>query len=262
MNPEDIKVGETYHVLVKVKKNALTENDEFFAVPVDRSGNELNGDGAFFTYSELSAFSPFITSEPPTLVGTNPKNDHCRLYRKGDKVRLIEWNGRKPFDTFHGLNLNPGEVHIVLDDEYARNEVYIGMSAADEEQSVVHACNLELITPVEEMGPFSVRHNAVHAAWSIYGPFDLSAVNYFYGERYPYTKETAKAAAEAECARLNEDYKKKAEMKDQRYKVVQLNQANGKSVYLVADTKKMFDTPEAAAYERDRLNDENRKELQ
>jgi hypothetical protein len=137
-----------------------------------------------------------------------PKYDPCRKFRKGDKVRLIEWNGRKPFDTLHGLKLNLGEVHIVLDDEYERNEVYIGMSAADEEQSVVHACNLELITPVEDMGPYRVRHNAVHSAWSIYGPFDLSAVNYFYGEHYPYTKETARAAAEAECARLNEEYRK------------------------------------------------------
>ena len=47
-------------------------------------------------------------------------------------------------------------------------------------------------------------------------------------------------------------------MNEQRYKVVQLNQANGKSVYLVADTQKMFDTPEEAAYERDRLNAEHR----
>lgn len=49
-------------------------------------------------------------------------------------------------------------------------------------------------------------------------------------------------------------------MNEQRYKVMQLNQANGKSVYLVADTQKMFDTPEEAAYERDRLNAEYRKE--
>lgn len=49
-------------------------------------------------------------------------------------------------------------------------------------------------------------------------------------------------------------------MNEQRYKVMQLNQTNGKSVYLVADTQKMFDTPEEAAYERDRLNEEYRKE--
>lgn len=49
-------------------------------------------------------------------------------------------------------------------------------------------------------------------------------------------------------------------MNEQRYKVVQLNQANGKSVYLVADTQKMFDTPEEAAYERACLNAEWIKE--
>lgn len=137
-----------------------------------------------------------------------PKNDPCRKFRKGDKVRLIEWNGRKPFDTLHGLKLNPGEVHIVLDDEYDRNEVYIGMSAADEEQSLVHSCHLELVTPVEEVKPYSVRHNEVHAAWSIYGPYGLSAVNYFYGDRYPYSKHSAEAAAYAECDRLNAAHRK------------------------------------------------------
>lgn len=67
---------------------------------------------------------------------------------------------------------------------------------------------LERDTTVEELGPYSVRHNEVHAAWSIYGPYNLSAVNYFYGERYPYTEESAKAAAEAERNRLNAEYRK------------------------------------------------------
>ena len=51
-------------------------------------------------------------------------------------------------------------------------------------------------------------------------------------------------------------------MNEQRYKVIQLNQANGKSVYLVADTQKMFDSQEEAAYERACLNAEWRKELE
>jgi hypothetical protein len=53
-----------------------------------------------------------------------------------------------------------------------------------------------------------VRHNEAHAAWSIYGPYNLSAVNYFYGEHYPYTEESAKAAAEAERDRLNAEHRK------------------------------------------------------
>ena len=58
----------------------------------------------------------------------------------------------------------------------------------------------------ETQGPYAVRHHRVHAAWAVYGPFDLAVATYFYGEHYPYTKETAKAAAEAERARLNKEW--------------------------------------------------------
>lgn len=49
-------------------------------------------------------------------------------------------------------------------------------------------------------------------------------------------------------------------MSEQRYQVLQLNRADGTTVYLVADIQKMFNYPEMAAAERDRLNDEYRKE--
>ena len=49
-------------------------------------------------------------------------------------------------------------------------------------------------------------------------------------------------------------------MSEQRYQVLQLNRADGTTVYLVADTQKMFSNPGMAATERDRLNAEYRKE--
>lgn len=58
-------------------------------------------------------------------------------------------------------------------------------------------------TKEEKQGPYTVRHHRAHAAWAVYGPFDMAVATYFYGEHYPYTEETAKAAAEAECNRLN-----------------------------------------------------------
>jgi hypothetical protein len=129
-----------------------------------------------------------------------PKYDPCRKFRKGDVVRVVEWNGRKPEaeDKLYTVQQNerPG-----------RTMVDIGPNDAGG-SSFYTACFLELVTPVEERGLYVVRHNEAHAAWSIYGPFNLSAVNYFYGEHYPYTEESAKAAAEAECERLNEEYRK------------------------------------------------------
>lgn len=51
-------------------------------------------------------------------------------------------------------------------------------------------------------------------------------------------------------------------MNEQRYQVLQLNRADGTTVYLVADTQKMFNYPGMAAAECARLNDEHRKEQQ
>lgn len=197
MKHADIKVGKYYNIKLMCILNA--EKVIVFS--------PASGDHIPLRQCDLECVTP-IPSEPPTLVGPAPTLAPCRKFRKGDKVRLIEWNGRKPFDTLHGLKLNPGEFHIVLDDEYERNEVYIGMSAADEEQSLVHVCNLELVTPVENLCPYSVRHNEAHAAYSIYGPYGLSAVNYFYGDRYPYSKHSAEAASIAECDRLNAAHRK------------------------------------------------------
>jgi hypothetical protein len=132
------------------------------------------------------------------ITETAPKYDPSRKFRKGDKVRVVEWNGRDIARV--------GQIGYVVSDEY-NSRVELGIDGW--KNSVYYpACHLELVTPVEEQGPYSVRHNEAHAAWSIYGPFGLSAVNYFYGERYPYTNETAKVAAEAERDRLNAEYSK------------------------------------------------------
>ena len=142
-----------------------------------------------------------IPSEPPTLVGSPSKHSPCRKFRKGDRVRVITWNGRTPFDTIHGLKINPGEVHIVLDDEYERNEVYIGMSAADEEQSVIHACHLELVTAVEELEPYSVVD--AHTHWNV-ADKNMKTVAMYNKGYHPH----AQAAAEAERDRLNAEHRK------------------------------------------------------
>lgn len=88
-------------------------------------------------------------------------------------------------------------------------EKVIVFETASGDHIPIRLCDLECVHPVEE--PYSVRHNDAHAAYSIYGPYGLSAANYFYGDRYPYSKHSAEAAAYAECDRLNAAYRKEQE---------------------------------------------------
>ena len=133
-----------------------------------------------------------------------PKYDPNRKFKKGDIVEPCQVKGRWHSVTWEGRS---GIHFTVTEDEDEDGIVSIKDSDCDLPY-IAAAVFFNLVTPVEELGPYSVRHNEAHAAWSIYGPFGLSAVNYFYGERYPYTQEQAKAAAEAERDRLNAEYRK------------------------------------------------------
>lgn len=135
-----------------------------------------------------------------------PENDLCRELRIGDKVRIRKVHGKLPQCRYNGVaHVKEGDCCTILEDAY-RNCYWVTMA------SNVHWCfdaaYLELVTPVEEIAPYSVRHNNAHAAYSIYGPYGLSAANYFYGDRYPYSKHSAATAAYAECDRLNAGYRK------------------------------------------------------
>ena len=163
-----------------------SENDELHA--------RNNGEYIYFHAVDVE-----LPSEHGTSVPT-PKHDPTRLFKKGDRVRVVEWNGRKDCRNGMEATVLSNERGCFVDIECMIKEVKAELTYP--------ACHLELVTPAEELGPYSVRHNEVHAAWSIYGPYNLSAVNYFYGERYPYTEESANAAAEAERDRLNAEWRK------------------------------------------------------
>lgn len=135
-----------------------------------------------------------------------PKYDPNREFCEGDKVSVRKIHGKLPQCRYNGMvKVKEGDYCTIHEKEH-RNCYWVTIPSGG--NWCFDAAYLELVTPVEELGPYVVRHNEVHSAWSIYGPFNLSATNYFYGERYPYTKETAKEAAEAECARLNAEYRK------------------------------------------------------
>lgn len=132
-----------------------------------------------------------------------PKYDPCRLFKKGDKVMLRKWCGRNP--VIYGMNLfQLGEVLNVDEAENPKEEGLILVSNAECKQSI-HACYLELVTPVEERSPYYVKENA-----SVYEVFNRnennSSVAIFFKSQY--SIEKAKERAEAECKRLNAEYGK------------------------------------------------------
>lgn len=88
--------------------------------------------------------------------------------------------------------------------EYTLEEADLDAKETQKLRELLHAIReLDTDAKEEKQGPCTVRHHRAHAAWAVYGPFDMAAATYFYGEHYPYTEETAKAAAEAERDRIN-----------------------------------------------------------
>lgn len=94
-------------------------------------------------------YSVSLPSEHGTEVPT-PKYDPTRLFREGDKVRLVERNGRKPF-TF-SLNYT---ILIVAADEDSKGLVSIHEPCSSD-TFVIHYSHLELVTPIEELEPYSI----------------------------------------------------------------------------------------------------------
>ena len=192
MKLEDIKVGETYLLPITV-------------TAIEKSGwietTTCNNNGYFHTPSEVKTLLPNGTKNTEPA----PKYDPCRLFKKGDKARIVSYKGRcYDCDT----SRHEGDIVTINVNESELEQEDLISVRVDDDFFYTDPAYLELVTPVEELEPYIVRHNEVHSAWSIYGPFNLSAVNYFYGERYPYTKDTAKKAAQAECNRLNAEYRK------------------------------------------------------
>ena len=192
MNIEDIKVGETYNVRVKVVKNDFGDTCEIATVTVDENGKEIDGEIAYYTEADAASFAPIIPE-------TAPKYDPCRFFKVGDTVSPKSWHDRMPWG-----DSNTNRAHL-----YNRWKCTV---IADEYQGIVKCktgsgfifetapCFLDLITPVEELEPYNVffegRFVHVRKGEQVIASFNLNA--------HPNAKE----AAEAECARLNAEHRK------------------------------------------------------
>lgn len=133
-----------------------------------------------------------IPSERGTLVPT-PKYDPTRLFRKGDKVRVVAWNGRDIARV--------GQVGYVVENEYnSKVELAIDGWKKDIYYPV---CHLELISPVEERERYSVHHSTA-GIWQVIDTKDNGIISNYVDHRHP----NARKSAEIEASRLNSEWRK------------------------------------------------------
>lgn len=158
-----------------------------------------------------------------SLPPKKPKYDPCRLFCKGDIVRLKEWNGRCPalpedwkFDT-RLFEVHTAEKFNSLVEITRENSKYVYTTPI---------CFLELVTPVEELEPYSVEEvdvdslifnpkldpdrdheSAFHVRYMNKRNGEITIIKTYY-ESDIYSYDCAKADAETECKRLNEEWRK------------------------------------------------------
>lgn len=193
MNPQDLKQGQSYLILAKFDEKDFYNEYDFVAAPSDYR----------LVLDEASVRQcVFLPSEPPTLVGSQPKHDPCRLFRKGDKVRVVEWNGRNYCDRDHHTELKTGCLAEIWDDERDEQEEGYVSVIYEEYIRCVPPCYLELVTPVEELKPYSVTYDNKFYHINKHG--EEASIAVYSEARHP----NAKAAAEAERDRLNAEHRK------------------------------------------------------
>ena len=127
-----------------------------------------------------------------------PKYDPSRKFRKGDIVRHVPHNGREcpamPLDEYYRV-----KTLTVVEDEDANHNVFV--ETQDGRNKYIRFCFLELVTPVEEIEPYSVSEATVQY---LVKKDNKKVVAQFCKLYHP----NAKAAAEAERDRLNAKHRK------------------------------------------------------
>lgn len=202
MSDEGIKVGETYNVRVKVIGIAKNFVDVIYVDDEGISGLHIGKRRAGI----LRPISPEKNTDP------SPKYAPCRLLRKGDKVQVKKRNGR--CNGKDGEYLREAFCEVAEDEE--PNELVRVYHNSSEYK--LDPAYLELVTPVEELDPYYIYESKEEESFDIMkrvGKLNLTRNCIYYksetNDHAELTREEAQAAAEAECKRLNAEYRKEQE---------------------------------------------------
>ena len=143
-----------------------------------------------------------LPSEHGTSVPTL-KHTPTRLFKKGDRIRFKTWHGFQPEDWENEAELLGKEATVYEDqnpDDFSVHFLFDGEDP-DEEWHATYLPFIELVTPVEELEPYSVVD--AHTHWDV-ADKDMKTVATYSKGFHP----NAKAAAEAERDRLNAEWRK------------------------------------------------------
>lgn len=179
----------------------------------------------------IDYISPAYVSLPTEIVNSQSsivnKYSPTRLFKTGDKVRVVEWNGRKVHDPMNGSvwTVNRNECNGGI----AHESILVSLFYEDDKEGHIidiPPCYLELVTPVEELEPYYIETEtfdyeirnanndpdigtslAFHIMFQDQDESEILRVKSYY-ESYVYSSEHAEADAKAELARLNEEWRK------------------------------------------------------
>lgn len=139
-----------------------------------------------------------------------PKYDPCRLFRKGDKVRIKKENlyGRPVF-TDH-MDFQVGNVYLVAEDETEYGSVTLVSENGNIE--TYSYLEIELVTMVEEEGLYFIRNNKVGKKFEVRDRKRLQiAATFCYSKTCAHTQNAAQKSALEYCNKLNEGHRKELE---------------------------------------------------
>lgn len=189
MSNKNIKVGDTYLLPITVTEirisgflHAITPCNKRYQIdPVDIAK---------------------LLQEDIKNIETTPKYDPCREFREGDKVRMVMRDGRHPYCQRMREHIVPSDTICTV----IRCELngFVALEYNNDYKPVVHFSFLELVTPVEAE-PYFISEGA--GIIELYNRTPDELVKTWFYDTVKAGVE-ALAEAEAECARLNEEYKK------------------------------------------------------
>lgn len=143
------------------------------------------------------AGKPFNSNHDFAYIELAPKYDPCRKLRKGDRVREVLVKGRRFDDDYPEYFMSETSTVVIEED----NLHFVRIKHPNGEQHSYDAVYLELVTPVEELEPYSVEEYVdFYAVEKDGAKYSIFLKGSYYS--------SAKAAAEAERDRLNAEYRK------------------------------------------------------
>lgn len=198
-------------MLLKDLQKAIWERN-----PVDIIGVKLRSwgtDHQLPAVLHISFDMPSVENKPvndnldiaEVRLSTKPKYDSCREFRAGDKVRMVMRDGRHPYCTRMCEHIVPSDtIGTVVKCEL---NGFVAVEYNNGYKPVVHFSFLELVTPVEAE-PYFISEGA--GIIELYKSTPNEVVKTWFYDAVKAGVE-ALAEAEAECARLNAEYRKELE---------------------------------------------------